>query len=583
MRFLLFFVLISLFFFSQVFSQSSTTSDQDIFRNLYDRISDVVTPGLNADGTPIQVFLVTMPGISIRREDYDPTIWRKNGFADRSPDALVAELVDAVPSYSSIVWADSGRRVSNMWSLLLNRFQVPLGANPLTDSRVNVSETLLANGTLASEVELLSKALEDQVEENLASRERCLADRQPAVCSQLAVSWRSSQRRKWFAYMAKATKLEAAQALGISAYNADLNLHFTNALENFVSYSRVDVGAQNFGAQYQATYLTPSNWYTWWPLDASAYDAYTDSRSAYSYTFTATCGSCTLSIYTQPSHGTYAISGQSIIYTATPGYVGVDSIGWLESTSSTPVIMLIGNNGDVLSSGTSAWISVSITDENVVSLQNSEYGAFHYNNKLRAGDAMKFSGNFNTTGIPATNRVPFWQAGTSFQVSFEIAKVTISRPWLDLSLLDLQPVAITGVRYSGWSDGNPFFAQVSSYAFKLLPVSFVVARNIKLQSDSISTYSAQISDTFDDGGQSSLQIGPFYTGFRQTAASDAAPRTYTGGSISSGVLTIDGPQIIGFVCAPLPLFPSAVAADIRTINLANGFTYGNLTGISPLV
>ena len=196
---------------------------------------------------------------------------------------------------------------------------------------------------------------------------------------------------------------------------------------------------------------------------------------------------------------------------------------------------------------------------------------------------MKFSGNFNNSGIPSTNRVPFWVSGTSFSTSFEIAKVTINRPWLDLSLLDLQPVAITGIRYAGWSDGSPFFAQVSTYTFKLLPVAFVVSRNIRLQSQSIATYSAQIQDTFDDGGQSSLQIGPFFTGFRQTSPSDAAPRTYTGGSISSGTLQIDGPQIMGWVCAPLPLFPSAVAADIRTINAAYGYHYGNTTGLSPLV
>jgi hypothetical protein len=538
-------------------------NDWDVFRLLYDRVADIVTPGLSADGHPLEIFLVEMPGLAIRREDFDRAAWRAGGFSTRSPSAAEATLVDRVPTYTSIVFADSGRKISQLWGYLLSQFVVPVELDKAQQALLQDADLHLANGTLEAEVSRRETLYENALENSLANRAQCLADREPSVCAQKAIVWREELRRSWFALETKRGELETAESRVIGLQNRDMNNAFARALEVYTEQKRVDIGAQEFGTEYWSTSLQPSNWWTWWPLDATLYDGVADPRiNGGVVTFADGAGVSALD--SEPAHGTVTFGSAELTYEADDGYIGADEISWA-TTDSELVTKRVAVNGPVLEQDDAAWVSVSMDQNSIVDTADSEYASFHFSTTLRAQNALKFTGNFNSSLVRSDERVQF--ASSQFNVSFEIAKVSIQRPWIDLTLLDLTPVGLRGVRPGGWSDGSAFFAQVSSYAFKLLPTSFVVARNIRLSSAAIDQYSEAIEETFDIGADASLQIGPFFTGTRQSTVDGSSSRTFTSSRFNSGVLEIDGPQIIGWSCAPLAQFPTADWEEIAAANV----------------
>jgi hypothetical protein len=568
------FVLSILFVLSEC--QTSDPNDWDVFRTLYDRISSIVTPGLTADGQPLQVFLAEIPGQSIRREDYDETLWRSNGFVSSAPAANLAQLVDRVPTYNSVVFADSGRRISQMWSYLLRQYVVPVELDATQRMLLNSARERLDNGTLRANVARRLKLFDDQLEANLAAREQCLSDREPEVCAQLAVSWRDKLKRRWFALEHKRSELETAESRIIGSQNKDLSTSFAKALERFEQSKRADVGAATFGTEYMATSVTPSNWWQWWPLDAMAYDGVADYQtSSGNVTFQSYDPASTIEL--EPAHGELTVlsSSNELVYAADRGYIGADAIKWV-APDGTATSKTIAVNGDVLALGGPSWVRVEISASSMVSTADSEYAQFHFNTKLRAQNAIKFSGSFESTQVQNNERVQF--ASSDLRVEFEVAKVIINRPWLDLTLLDLTPVGVRGYVPSQWSDGSSFFAQISNYAFKLLPTAFIVARNIRLKSSSIEQYRDAIEETFEIGAESSVQIGTFFTGTRRVASSGTGERTFTSGRFSSdGTLEIDGPQIMGWVGVALPKFPTADVADIQAINAIVAEALGNVS------
>jgi hypothetical protein len=150
-------------------------------------------------------------------------------------------------------------------------------------------------------------------------------------------------------------------------------------------------------------------------------------------------------------------------------------------------------------------------------------------------------------------------------MSFEFAKVSISRPWLDTSLLSFYPVAIAGLAKNAWSDG---LVQVDSpknnvvHVFKLLPTAFLVARNIKIYSSSWGSVRSAISDSSAAGSSGRVSIGPFYAG-SSTASGSASRSAAAQTSFNTNTLTIAGPQIIGWLATPMPAFPTASVDEVE--------------------
>jgi hypothetical protein len=555
------FLFVVLLCLSMMARRAECQTDSDIFRLLYDEVANVVTNGVTVDGTVTDVFLMQLPGLSIRREDFDADAWQAGQFRDRMPAAQVAALVDTVPRYNSLAFTDSGNRISKLWDHLLRQYVVPLDLDPATAALLEEARAKLENGTLAAEVDARLTAWRSELENNFALREACLAQRTPEVCAQLAVTWRERLRRSWFNLEVVKSELESAQSRVIGLQIKDLNNAFARALEVTEQHRRVDVGAVGYGEEFLSTYLTPSNWWQWWPLDVTAYDDVVDNRFNTTLVYSVTSNA---TVVRQANFGTATVDATAgtLTYVPDAGYIGADSFAYRDA--GTVVQLRIAVNGDVLSRDSSAWTKVSLSQSEVQEASSSSFSILHNNNAFTVNSgAIRFFGSFDST---VNTQASYSFASGTFTIEFELARVQITRPWFDTSLLNFSPVGMRGVREHGWSDGNPLFTSDTSFAFDLLPTSMIVARNIRLESSQIERFSSTIQEVFASRS-SSVRIGPFEAG-GSTAAGLGNSRVHTAARIQSdGSLFIDGPQIIGFVCSALPAFPSGDAEEIDAANI----------------
>jgi hypothetical protein len=154
----------------------------------------------------------------------------------------------------------------------------------------------------------------------------------------------------------------------------------------------------------------------------------------------------------------------------------------------------------------------------------------------------------------ATSSTQSLSSSSNVNIQFEVAKVKISRPWLDTSLLRYSPIAITGLRSGTWA--SQLLSQ--SDLFPLLPSSMVIARNIKVTSSSFASSTASaFQSAADPSSGTTVTVGPFSAGPSPTLGGPSSTSSY-----SSGALTIPGPQIIGWVCSRIPYFPNANVDDL---------------------
>jgi uncharacterized membrane protein YgcG len=165
-------------------------------------------------------------------------------------------------------------------------------------------------------------------------------------------------------------------------------------------------------------------------------------------------------------------------------------------------------------------------------------------------------------------------AGTNVRISMEVARVDILRPWLDISMTDKQPLAMSGVLPGGWSTG--YVGVANNGTFPLYTTAFIVARNINITADSWTgdpmVLLAQEPKTAQDNtdrpgtvtvGAAQTMTGPLsvqgnYWKFMHDVSIDAS---YS--AIPSGV-RIAGAQIVGWLCRPTAFFPNARMVD-RTL------------------
>ena len=128
------------------------------------------------------------------------------------------------------------------------------------------------------------------------------------------------------------------------------------------------------------------------------------------------------------------------------------------------------------------------------------------------------------------------------------------------------------MRQFGWSSGSTVFSLNSKLIWSLLPTEMIVARNILLQSSQITAFSSTFSNIASGAYSASASMGPFVFGQRysSTGSSTFNAANY---DTSTNTLSIDGPQIIGWVCAPLPAFPSADATTVMAQNDVAAINY----------
>jgi len=137
---------------------------------------------------------------------------------------------------------------------------------------------------------------------------------------------------------------------------------------------------------------------------------------------------------------------------------------------------------------------------------------------------------------------------TNIHLSMDICVVQIKRPWLNGLLFNTSNWFTNAFHRGGISTGN--LRDGINNPLKLLPVSFVVARNIRI-SGNFSQQDLKIATSHDSGG-GSIGWGPFSIGGRYSH--DKSSRTFTS-QVDNGTIVVPGMQIIAWVNQIVPFSP----------------------------
>jgi hypothetical protein len=583
-----------------VLSATSAAQDIGLFEQLYNRVQELVVPNFNSqmNPNPTQVLLFEMPGLAINRADYDEASWIGGGYAGSQPDAMVARLVNRATYFAGPTFIDSGRTISNTWRALLYQYIVPVVDNPDAVAKADEARVQLNNGSLSTVYETRLDAYESTLAQLTNARDDCLLKQPAAICAKNLVTWNERLRRRWFSLEVARRDVAAAESRLLALQVSDLTTTFADALEQFASNERIDVGAATAGQSYYYTSLSPSNWWRWWPQNVGSWDFSVDALATININITNPNPTIAL----QPSRGSATLSGSVLTYTALENS-GIDRIGISytdPSIGNSTKIRYISVNviGNDVSAASTAFVKLSITSQQSRASASSKssfsqtflsttdrstsnsYSNFGWWGSSGSSYSSSSSSSSSTTNsVSYSSSQSFSSSNSDSSLSFEIARVSISRPWLDVSLLSYYPVAIRGVAKGAWSDGTAQASPRVLHALKVLPVAFIVARNIVIRNTAWgATYDATVansrsSTTSDSQGSSSrVSIGPFFTGSSSSAGSSSSTgrdyqerssfKSESSSSNTAGSLTIKGPQIIAWACTIVPAFPTASEDEV---------------------
>lgn len=135
-------------------------------------------------------------------------------------------------------------------------------------------------------------------------------------------------------------------------------------------------------------------------------------------------------------------------------------------------------------------------------------------------------------------------------MKWEMMRVSVQRPWLDLGVL-----AVNGLRLAGVSPGAYSSGKLSWKNQGLLPgyiTSFIVARNISMDMH----VSEDMADALADNSHS-LTCGPFHLGENCTVERVQDGSSESKDNIHLRIKIDGGVQIIGYIITPFPPFPTA--------------------------
>ena len=149
--------------------------------------------------------------------------------------------------------------------------------------------------------------------------------------------------------------------------------------------------------------------------------------------------------------------------------------------------------------------------------------------------------------VEKTNR-EFSSCGLSMK--WEMMRVSVQRPWLDLGVL-----AVDGLKLAGVSPGAYSSGQLSWENRGLLPgyiTGFIVARNISMDMH----VSKDMADVLEDNSHS-ITCGPFHLGKNCTVEKVQNDSSESRDNIHLRIKVNGGAQMIGYIITPFPRFPTA--------------------------
>jgi hypothetical protein len=477
-------------------SVSATQEDADVFKLFWQKLNDMLTPqwaSFNDGDLPTQLFLMEMPGFSVNGDDFSEEAWRRNDYSGSSPDYLSFQLVDTAPSFANY-FVDSGFRISKMWAqFMLNAKTESPHDDPVREARYRDAVSRLYDENFAPRP--IQKTRQALLDAWEAAFDEAIDNRYTCLV-------RGNQAPDLCAQKAVIWAEEVTAAwFAYETLNRDL-----------------------MGTQSQILQLQSNDLHLLLSEALESFQSYRRSEIG-----TANLFATYYNVLFEPS----------------------DWWQWFVDAET--------NATEFASSSASAFVSVSIRSDETYQERIPTFERFFANYttsarfdrpmmRVTAGSTDVEQGFVDLIGTATT---------TSMEISFEVAKVKIERPWLDLGLLRYSPIAITGLPAGAWSS-----AQVDPLAmFPLLPTSMIVARNVRISS----TWSQEIADVLsnstDPNNDVNVEIGPFNTGGNNNQYS----REFSGSSSSSfdgSTLSITGPMVIGWVATTVPYFPNAAVDDL---------------------
>lgn len=524
---------------------------------------------------PASVFLMELPGLAIAREDLDVNYWANSGFEGRIPDGVFAAFVDRAPKYWDTTFTDSGARISDLWYLFMTSYVVDPNDDPVALKAVATAEAKLANSSLETDFLTALDAFDNAQNAAFQRRKDCLSSRaDPTFCAieQVVPELRSSVA--WFNMEVRRRSLLNAQATILALQTSDLKSVFANALQDFQRALRIDVGAAGYGTKYYATFATPSNWWTWWPVTSYNYDLIADvpagSNSGVGDMLFSECQSqgspcfpqidpTKVVILSQPQNGQVSLNTTSgfIHYVANPGFSGADYFSILPTNDTASALSIsVGVGSGLSAAARSAFATVTCASSESTTSSSSSYTSVNVGVAARVRYGLvRVSGGTNV-GVQVGSS-SFSSSDTSSKMTFSIAKVQITRPWLNPLLLAFYPVGMKGIVPGAWSDGTGLPSSTVDYQLPLLPTSFVVAKDIVIANSALTASNSASSYAVKTDTSIAVSYGPFFSGKARVQTSNTGQRKQEKSTADSSGLNIPGPQVIGWVCNPLPKFPNA--------------------------
>ncbi|WP_224363939.1 hypothetical protein [Hyalangium versicolor] len=192
---------------------------------------------------------------------------------------------------------------------------------------------------------------------------------------------------------------------------------------------------------------------------------------------------------------------------------------------------------------TQAYSSVDLTSNEIHTSSSSSFGSWN------AGGGLDF-GLFSIggSGGRSWSNYTLHQDTTNLRLSFQFARVDIRRAWLKENLLTTTGWSVEGRAKNSYSNGN--VDPSNTGVFPLLPVAFIVARQVRATANWSAVDRQTFSQTLQGGG--GIRIGPFHFG---GGASSSSTTSSTWAASNQTDLYTPDVELIAFLNRVVPACP----------------------------
>lgn len=180
--------------------------------------------------------------------------------------------------------------------------------------------------------------------------------------------------------------------------------------------------------------------------------------------------------------------------------------------------------------------------------QDSYKSGFWFFSSGGSSESMDYSLSKDLETVSSTDKLA---------ISLELAEVAINRDWLDTSFFSFEDVYIDGQKRGCITKGSLTAAGVNQCAIPLIPVSLILARDVKMYDD----FNENVYKFIERAGSNSncqSHFGPFGSGsrnvkhFNSSDLTDEERKAYP----QTSKIEFPGVQLIGIKCAVTsPMFP----------------------------